>query len=106
MCSAGAGEVLGACIKIACRFQDGCQESHRAALGNLKARLCMQELKALREAGVRTFAEAEAREAEARHLEADAAAAPQPPAPSQDVPFTTPLPLRRPEVSCECNSRK
>lgn len=58
----------------------------------------LQDLKALREAGVRTFAEAEAREAEARHREADAAAAAQPTASAPDASFTTPSSLRRPEV--------
>ena len=50
----------------------------------------LQELKTLRQAGVRTFAEAEVREADTRHREATAAAAAQQPATVQDSSFVTP----------------
>ncbi|KAK9861341.1 hypothetical protein WJX84_008443 [Apatococcus fuscideae] len=72
------------------RLVDGMVVEH-----HLRSRI--SELKALREAGVRTFAEAETREAESRHREAEAAAAAQPSGSAQDLSFTTPLPLRRPE---------
>ncbi len=60
--------------------------------------MLVQELKALREAGIRTFAKAEATEAEQRHREADAVATSQLPAQSGNPGFSTPLPLHRPEV--------